>query len=159
MTPVDRKGRLLLAMITAIFGILIIYLSSGKVNIPDRSKLQSTSGKVSSLESGRNSVRFTFVDDERLFNYSSIGREFSLVKNNLKRDGIYVTILFDMDKPVSSALSKGPLYQVYEISISGSSLRSYDEIKAAWEMNNYIGIGLGIFFLFGSGLLFFTRIS
>ena len=158
-TPTGGKARRWWALFSALLGMFILYASTQGTGIPERSGLQVASGMVEWMESGKYGVKFRLAGEPRAFDYASKGNALGLVEGTLKRGGQPITVLFDPLNPGGPVYSRTDFYPVYELSVSGASVRTYDQVQAAWESDNRIGVWVAIAMFFCSGLLAFTRIE
>jgi hypothetical protein len=114
--------------------------------IPPRSELQTATGSVSWVKSGRYGIRFGLDGIPTAFDYSSKGNAMGLVQDALSRpDRPLVTVLYDS--------SSGTYHPVFELSLSGKSIRSHEEIAAAWQTDENVALGLAVIFAFGGMFL------
>ena len=158
-TPTGKKERRWWACFAALLGILILYGSTQGTGIPERSELQTASGLVEWIESDKYGVKFGLTRESRAFDYASKGNALGLVKDTLKRKGQAVTVLFDPSSPGGPVYSKEVFYQVYELSVLGVPVRTYDQVQASWKSDNRVGVWVAIAMFLFSGLLAFTRVK
>ena len=138
----------------ALFGALSIFLSGVMFyswatfkGIPPRSDLQSASGQVSWLQSGKYGIKFGLAGIPKSFDYASKGNAMGLVRDTLSRsDHPVITVLYDPSSPGGPIYSKDVYYSVFELGIAGKPFRSHAEIAEAWQSDENIAVWLGICF-------------
>jgi hypothetical protein len=110
--------------------------------IPPRAELQSASGQVSWVKSGRYGIRFGLDGVPTTFDYSSKGNAMGLVREALlRKDHPVVTVLYDS--------SKTDYHPVFELALSGKPIRSHEEIADAWQADENVALWLGVAFALG----------
>ena len=158
-TPTGKKKRRRWALFAALLGMFILYVSTQGTGIPERSRLQVASGVVEWMGSGKYDVKFRLAGEPRAFDYASKGNALGLVEDTLKRRDQPVTVLFDPFNPGGPVYSKTEFYPVYELSVSGARVRTYNQVKASWKSDNRVGVWVAIAMFLCSGLLAFTRVK
>lgn len=125
------------------------YLIDPLNGLPKKYELQEASGQLEWVKGHEYGVKFKFLDQVTIFNYMSKVNAVGLVESSLINAGnkeVRVLIKFD---DVNTNLITGQKFNaIYQLEISGQSIRSYDEIKEAWASDNRVGLFLGPFFLF-----------
>ncbi len=141
------------------FGYFFSYLATEA--LPATKNLDSAEGtlrflkKVEPVRSGSDVIKFglTGVDEE--FHYDSKSGALDKVYTALKNaDKETVAVLFNREDPRSAVFDDRVFFTVYALSINKHSVRSFIEVKDAWESDNRLGSWMGMsFIIFGISLL------
>lgn len=124
---------------------------------PKRESLLSASGAVTAVQSGKSGVAFTLEGQVPRFHYLSKGKAIGVVEQGLAPGpGRIVGVLYE-DKGSAPVLSDGIHYNVFEITLNGKPVRSYEQVRAAWHADNQIGAWLAGVFLLAAG--YFIRLA
>lgn len=146
------------AVITVVLGSFILYACTRGTGIPERSKLATASGTVRWVDRGEYVISFRLTGHDRGFEYASKGRAVGRVRRALQGSGpAEATVLFNPHRSSGPVSSDERFHPVYELSVGGVAVRTYDEVQAAWRADNRIGFWLGVAFLVCSALMAFTR--
>ncbi len=157
MHPVERGVNFLMAAVCVAISILMwpTMVNPGQ-GLPSKTSLISYSGTLSSwnykhVTRNRKDIAFALEDKPNEFVYVSKGRGYNEITQSLR---IGAKIVF-LGKPYSGNLfnrtPKG--IGVYEISVDGSTIRSYEEVEEAWKEDDKLTPYLLV--LFAVGFLLF----
>ncbi len=152
----SKNQNALLALIFFVFGIYILYeqTTNPGPGIPERAELKQASGSLKWLKYNRKVIWFSLNGEDKLFTYSGIGGGMDLIRKGLtKPDNPEITVLYFPKNSNGPLLSKHEYYGVFEIAVSGNTLRSYHSIEEGWKDNVFFGWLLGFALLFFSSVL------
>lgn len=148
---------------SGLFSIASSYLISflATEDIPETQHLNSVEGtlrfvkKVDHQRYGSDVVKFgvTGVDEE--FHYSSKSGAIDKVYTALENAGKHtVTVLFNREDPRSAVFDDRIFFTVYALSVNQHSVRSFLDVREAWESDNRLGAWVSSsFIVFGISLL------
>lgn len=120
-----------LLVLAAIFAVISFDLP------PPRAGLVMIEGRVKEIvpaEPGKNGnpTRFRISGDERLLQYHSKSGDMGRVELELGRSS---------DQPVRVLIDSNDKFStVFEVTIGGRTIRSYEEVVAAWRSGNRLGL-------------------
>lgn len=155
-TKLTPRTYYFLAIAQLSLGLGIAYFSSQDKGLPDYDSLQKGEGHIAWVKSNESGIDFGLVEEKRTFGYASKNGTKVFVQNFLMDAGKQkIKVLYDEKDPVKPIFSDELIYPVYELSVSGTVVKSYSEIADAWKTDNQIGVWLGTaFMLFGAYFLF-----
>lgn len=127
--------------------------------MPPQGSLVSASGAVKSVIKQKSSVKFS-LQGERHFQHLSQSGDLRTVYEALSAAGSEtVTVWFDPEQSWQPAMDENAYHTVYQIHVAERTLLRYEQVRAAWQVNQQIGKGLGMAFLFvGAALVIFARL-
>ena len=150
---VRRQPGLASVFLTAIMGLALSFFMLTKIDpdkgIPERDRLTSASGLVTSHETVHHDVHFTLQDGRR-FTYLGKAKAVGAIGEAHQR---VVTILYDASNTVGPVFSKEKFFPVYEIRVGDELVRSHQDVDQAWRRDNRLAPVLGWGFLGMSVLL------
>ncbi|GAA4649759.1 hypothetical protein GCM10023116_20400 [Kistimonas scapharcae] len=130
-------------------------------DIPETQHLNSAEGtlhfvkKVDHQRYGSDVVKFGLTGIDEEFHYSSksgaLDKVYAALENADKHS---VTVLFNPEDPRSAAFDDRVFFTVYALSVNQHSVRSFLDVREAWESDNRLGDWVGSsFIVFGFFLL------
>ncbi len=153
------KALLFSGVLSIAFGYLISFLATE--DIPETKNLVSAEGtlrfvkKVDHQRYGSDVVKFglTGVDEE--FHYNSKSGAIDKVYTALENAGTHtVAVLFNREDPRSAVFDDRVFFTVYALSVNQHSVRSFLDVREAWESDNRLGSWVGTSFIVFGILLF-----
>ena len=104
--------------------------------IPPVSSLRSAQGKIANVRAHKYGVEFHLQGHAEIFDYPSKARGNGIVESALTRAGDgQVAVLF-APAPRSPLLRAGPVYEVWQIAIDGTPVRSMAQSQDGWRADN-----------------------
>lgn len=154
-----KRDRAYLGAVSAILGLVILYLVNGETGVPNRAALASATGPVQSAIKGKSSVKFSLKGDAHHFQHLSKSGDLLPIHQALSgASGEMVTVLYDPAQSWQPLFDDNAYHIVYEIRVSDRTLLNYEQAKVAWQTNEGIGNWLGVaFLLVGVALVIFPR--
>lgn len=144
--PTKAKNSVFAALSFLLSGAML-YSWATFEGIPPRSELQTASGVVSWVKSGKYGVKFGLDGSPQSFDYASKGNAMGFVRDALSRPGRpVVTVLYDPSSPGGPIYSSDTYYGVFELLIAGKPIRSHDEIAEAWRSDQNVSVWLAVWF-------------
>jgi hypothetical protein len=150
----ERSKKLLSAVLLAGLGVLGIYSGLNPSDgLPSRSSLALAEGAAVEYETYRYGVRFSLGGHPTGFSYLSKGNASDQVAAAIaSSSGKTVKVLYDPQSMSGPVYSDREYFTVFEVSVDGQPVRSYDQVAAAWRADNRVGFWGGwAAFLFGAG--------
>jgi hypothetical protein len=150
----ERSKKLLSAALLAGLGALGIYSGLNPSDgLPSKSSLASAEGAATEYETYKYGVRFSLDNHATGFNYLSKGNASDQVAAAIaSSSGKTVSVLYDPQSLGGPVYSDREYFTVFEVAVDGQSVRSYDQVAAAWRADNRVGFWGGwAAFLFGLG--------
>jgi len=148
----------LLGVAGIIGAAVVLYLSiSLPAAFPAADALNSVTGTVSWVTEEEYSLKFGLLGDNRTFSYARKGGEVDRVLSALRSESSQpLTVLV---APHSSrSASTGPFYRVYGMSSQNEQLRTFSQVRDAWNANYKLGFLVALMaFAAGSVLLYLPR--
>ena len=155
-------------LFSIVFGYFIGFLVTE--DIPETKNLDSAEGtlrfvkKVDRQRYGSDVITFGLTGVNEEFHYDSksgaLDKAYTALENADKHT---VTVLFNREDPRSAVFDDRVFFTVYALSVNKHSVRSFIEVREAWESDNRLGSWVGTtFIIFGILLLiaaFFDRLS
>ena len=145
----DKKFKITLylgGLFLIALGIFLANYFSNNEQFPDRETLSSAKGQVSWVSYDKYSIMFKLPNYPLTFNYSKKGRGADIVYKALSGSE-EINILYKEFRTTKMLVSNENLYGVYEVAFSEKPVRTYQEIREAWESDNKLGFWLGVFFI------------
>ena len=132
-------------MLSFVLSALMLYSWITFDGIPPRSALQSATGKVNWVQSGKYGIEFRLEGEQKSFSYASKSNAMGLVYDTLDRsDHPVVTILYQPADPSGPIYSKDRYYGVFELAVDGKPVRTHAEIAQAWKSDEQIAAWLSV---------------
>lgn len=105
--------------------IIMLYSVYGPNNqFPDYDKLEFHSGEISSVRKTKYSVNIKFANDDSVFKYMSKGNALRRVDDMVRQNGV-VSVGYIPSERFDPT--------IFDIRINNINIRTYDEIKQAYE--------------------------
>ena len=145
----DKKFKITLCfggLISILLGIFLSNDFTSNEKLPERETLNSATGYVSWSSYGKYSIMFKLPNYPLIFNYSKKGRGSEVIYNAISGSE-EIHVLYKEYRTDKLFGSNENSYGVYEIELPGKKVRTYREIREAWESDNKLGFWLGIFFI------------
>ena len=143
---VSRSLRRVTGLVMAGCGLLALWYGTHGETVPERSALQSAIGRVHAVELRRAGVVFKVGRDSCTYSYAGKGRHLEDVAQQLANaEEAQVEVLY--------AAGADALCPVYELRMARTPLRTYDEVRAAWERDNEAALVIGGVLLLASAVL------
>jgi hypothetical protein len=137
----ERSTKLLSAVLLAGLGALGVYSGlSPSDGLPTRSSLASAEGAATEYATYKYGVRFSLSGQPTAFNYLSKGNASDQVAAALASSaGKTVRVLYNPQSLGGPIYSNRNYFTVFEVAVDGQSVRSYDQVAAAWRSDNRVG--------------------
>ncbi|MHC9084206.1 hypothetical protein ACYX7E_04105 [Luteimonas sp. RIT-PG2_3] len=153
----ERSKNLLGAVSLAGLGALGVYLGLNPSDgLPLKTSLASAEGTATEYETYRYGVRFSLDSHPTGFNYLSKGNASDQVAAAIaSSSGKTVKVLYDPQSLGGPVYSDRQYFTVFEVVVDDQSVRSYDQVAAAWRADNRVGFWGGwaaLLFAVGFGL-------
>lgn len=129
--------------------LLMLTQVQPRAGIPSAESLKVATGIVAGIERYKYGVRFGLVGTSELFNYPSKSNAKDRVEAALRSAGTQmISVRYEAEtfKPI---YSEQRYHNIWEISVGGTSIRTYTETSSAQEQDNKIAPWLGAIFGFG----------
>jgi hypothetical protein len=157
-----RKGFLYYRNIgLAVFGLvggiyfLVTPLLDPVNGLPAKDELTEVKGTVEWVKKHKYGVKFKLANKETTFNYSSKANSSTEVNSALLNAGHEaITILTVLDDFNTNYVTGKKFINVYQVVVGDTTIRSYEQVKKAWEGDNKIGFFLGPFMIFAAFYIF-----
>ncbi|WP_136678931.1 hypothetical protein [Neptunomonas sp. XY-337] len=131
------------------FGVLALLIAfSQEESIPSRYDLIDHTGElervIGTVGKSRTGIIFTLKGNSEKFLYSPHAGDNKHVVNLIKKSNGTISILTGEKKYRPSKYHEGSK-EVYEITIDGKTIRTYDEIQRGYNFQRYFVMGIGVF--------------
>ena len=129
----------------------LVYFETG-TGVPRYEALQRAEGQLSWVRQHKYGVRFGFLGERREFDYPSKAKAVGLVFDTLSPARAQNVVIMYDSTPRRPAFSE-PYFNVWEISVGGKRVRTFEQVVSSWESDNQIFPWVGGFMLLvGAGI-------
>ncbi|MDO6428377.1 hypothetical protein Q4489_15280 [Thalassotalea sp. 1_MG-2023] len=157
-----RKGFLYYRNIgLAIFGLvggiyfLVTPLLDPVNGLPEKDELTEIRGTIEWVKKHKYGVKFKLADKENTFNYPSKANSSTAVNSALSNAGHEtIAILAVLDDFNTNYVTGKKFIDVYQVVVDDKTIRSYEQVRKAWEGDNKVGLFLGPFMIFAAFYIF-----